>query len=546
VSPKRGIGIAARLFIIVTVLLCVVVGLFGVINSMQSRRIIDEYALRQVKTTSIRHLRDSGSAQLRLLLKSVRMALVQSDYATLQTLVLDLGSQDQRVTTVAVLNAEGKVMAHSNPRLVGSIATGVLKQGLSANKLEVLPDVTINEKRSIAFAAPVTYKIAVVEDVEEDVEEEMGPPKAGKSASAHRLGTVLMAFSLQPLLDQLKQTDQIAGKEVSNTIRKTLIVGLMTLLLGAILTIIQAYRMTRPIQALARQADRMAGGDLEARVEIKTRDEIGMLGDRFNFMAQRIQNLMQQTKQKVEMEKELEVARAVQATLVPVQRVSRVGPLTLAGYFKPATQCGGDWWNYFKLSDDRVMVIVGDVTGHGVGSAMITAAARGAASTLISGTRGKIELRTLLHLMNGAIISTARGDFAMTCFASVYDRKSNTLTYSNAGHNPPYVYGSTTKEITPLTLVSDRLGDFSDARFEVEQVSIAPEDVVFWYTDGLVECTDPLGEPFGDVRFMQAIRETAHLPPEDAMDLIVDQAAEHYGVAEQADDITLVVGKIGR
>jgi sigma-B regulation protein RsbU (phosphoserine phosphatase) len=542
---KPGIGIAARLIIIVTMLLCVAIGLFGLINSMQSRRIIEEYALQQVRTNSMRHLRESGSAQLRLLLKSVRMALVQSDYATLQALVHEMGTRDPRVTAVAVLNVDGMVMAHSDTRLVGIVPGGVLKRGLTAKKLAVFPDVAIGKKRSIAFAAPVTYKFAV-EEVEENVEDEVGPrrPSAGSGTASHRLGTVFLALSLQPLLEQLKRTEEVAGQEVHNTLRKTLIVGLVILLVAAVLTVIQAYRMTRPIQALARQADRMAGGDLEARVAIKTRDEIGMLGQRFNYMAQRIQNLMRDTKQKAEMEKELEVARAVQATLVPAERVSQVGPLTLAGYFKPATECGGDWWNYFKLSDDHVMVIVGDVTGHGVGSAMITAAARGAASTLISGTRGKIKLKTLLHLMNGAIISTARGDFAMTCFASVYDQRRNTLTYSNAGHNPPYLFGSSSREITPLMQLSDRLGDFETARFEVEEVPVAPGDVLFWYTDGLVECTDPLGEPFGDLRFMQAIRETAHLPPEEAMDRIVEQANEHFGIAEQADDITLVVGKI--
>ena len=524
------------------------VGLSGFINSVQLREIIEEYALKQVKSSSIENLRESGAAQLRLLRHSVHVALVQSDYATLQTLVHDLGGEGRaQVTAVAVLDAEGAVLAHTNPDRLRTRATGILHRALAARSLVVFPDAVINGQRSMAFAAPITHQVST-EEPDGATGQGSGEPDSGlptTAGSSRRLGTLFLALSLQPLMDRLARTERVAGQEVRATLRSTLLVGLLSLLVGAVLTVIQAYRMTRPIQALARQADRMAGGDLAARVQVATRDEIGMLGDRFNYMAGRIADLMRQNMKQVEMAKELEVARAVQATLVPAERVSRVGPLTLAGHFQPATQCGGDWWNFFPLEDNRVLVIIGDVTGHGVGSAMITAAARGAASTLVSGARGRIELPSVLGLMNGAVLSAARGDFAMTCFASIIDQRSGTLTYANAGHNPPFLLGSSDGQITPLTQVSDRLGDNPDSRFAVEQVEISSQDTVFWYTDGLEEGTDPEGVPFGDARLVRAIRDGAGLEPEEAMDRIVQLASRHFGDAEQADDITLVVGQIG-
>lgn len=527
---KRGIGIAGRLIIISTVLLGLVVGLFGVINSLESRRIIDEYARRQLRE-SIVHLREAGATEMRLLVKAVRVALVQSDFATLQTVVSELGGQGGRVTTAVVIDNAGRVLAHVDRRRVGTAIAGLPASALTVRKLSVFPDIDVGGTRSIVFAAPVTYAADDGEAVR-------------ASDSGTRLATLVLGLSLKRLQEQAVRNEEIKRAEVRKSIRNALLVGLLSLLLGAGLTVVQALRMTRPILALARQAERMAGGELTARVAVNSSDEIGMLGSRFNYMAERIVELLKDEQEKTAMAKELEVARAVQATLVPASEVSTVSSLTIAGYFKPATQCGGDWWSYFPLPDDRVMVIIGDVTGHGVGSAMITAAARGAATTLISSTGGHLSLDALLQLLNGTILSTARGEFAMTCFASIFDHAAGVLLYSNAGHNPPYLYRAGSGQLSALPLPSDRLGDFPDSEFEVREVKVAAEDVLFWYTDGLVEGTDPRGEPFGDQRFQEAIRRHARLAPEDAVDQIVGTARQHFGEAEQDDDITLVVGRI--
>jgi sigma-B regulation protein RsbU (phosphoserine phosphatase) len=138
--------------------------------------------------------------------------------------------------------------------------------------------------------------------------------------------------------------------------------------------------------------------------------------------------------------KELEVASAIQATLVPDSSLVEVEGISFAGYFEPATQCGGDWWSYYEMPDEKLLVIIGDVTGHGVASAMITAAAKGSATTMMDVTAGDLTLPALLKSLNAAIHDAAKGRFVMTCFASIYDPKTRQLTYANAGHNFPYIY----------------------------------------------------------------------------------------------------------
>src|SRR5688572_26299642 len=124
------------------------------------------------------------------------------------------------------------------------------------------------------------------------------------------------------------------------------------------------------------------------------------------------------------MEKELEVARTIQETLVPPSDTVDRKFVKIAGYFQPASQCGGDWWTYHDLKDGKVLVVIGDVTGHGVPSAMITAAAKAACDVARAVNNEDVSSTQLLEIMNRAIFESAKRKFVMTCFASVIDPKA--------------------------------------------------------------------------------------------------------------------------
>jgi serine phosphatase RsbU (regulator of sigma subunit) len=473
-------------------------------------------------------LRQAGTTQTQLFAQAVRIALVQSDYATIRTIVRDLSKHSDQITMVAVVDSAGTILAHSNQELTGTEAKGVLKEGLASEESplgryskedeSVLEGLVVDDGNSIAFATPL-------------------------KSSGVRIGTVIISYSLLPVKIELASAEEEKRKEVRSSLRNLISVGVVVVMVGFVLTIIQGLRMSRPIKRLARRARQMADGDLRARVNIKSRDEIGALGQQFNYMAQQIEALLEDTKEKATLEKELEVASAVQATLVPQSQVAELDGITLAGYFKPALKCGGDWWGYYTLPGGQVLVIISDVTGHGVASAMITAAAKGVATTVM-GQDGPFELKKLFNAMNEGVLATAKGHFAMTCFASVYDPKTHTLTYTNAGHNFPYLYDSKNEKLVALALCSSRLGDRTDGAFKLLGLQVKPGDTLIWYTDGLVECEDPHGEEFGERRFQATIREHAHLPPEEAIDKIVQRTDRFYGGTPQKDDITLVVGKI--
>jgi len=510
-------SIRFKLISVSTVLLVVVITLFGVVNSLQSRRIIDDFSqLLHKKITD--SLRESGKAQLQLLAETTALALVQSDYATLQTTARNVGQQEL-VTLVAMVDGKNTVLAHSDPKRSGKPADGVLAQKITGTKVQVMPAVVIDGKKSMAFAAAVRH-------------------------SGNQLCTAYLAYSLEPLERELVNAAKIKSREMAASIRNTGIVGLLAVLLGVLLTIVQSIRLSRPIRALAIQADKMANGDLDARVSITSQDEIGFLGERFNFMAEQMTVLLRETLAKATMEKELEVASAIQSTLMPDTRVADLPGVTIAGFFKPATHCGGDWWSYYPLADGRTLVLVGDVTGHGVGAAMITAAAQGAVTTMLEIAGNRIELKTLLRAMNAAIHAAARSKFVMTCFASVYDPQTHLLHYANAGHNFPYYFNAREESLTSLVVRGNRLGDLEGSEFETRQVQVGSGDALFWYTDGIVECENIRGEEYGERRFRSEIQRHASLPPDQALEGVIAKANEFFGEVPQKDDITVVVCRI--
>jgi serine phosphatase RsbU (regulator of sigma subunit) len=304
--------------------------------------------------------------------------------------------------------------------------------------------------------------------------------------------------------------------------------------------------ISKPIKQLAWKADQIARGDLEARADVDTRDEIGLLAENFNFMADQIAILLQQTAEKAKIEQELEVAKAIQETLVPSDAPVRKSTLTFAGFYQPAAQTGGDWWTWAELAGGKILVVIGDVTGHGVPSAMITAAAKAACDVARHVHNDDVTVTRLLEIMNHAIFESAQRRFVMTCFASIVDTKTRTITYANAGHNFPYLFrpGEGKGEFGSLMIRGNRLGDDPASRYEAKTTDLVAGDVLVWYTDGIVECEDANGDEYGEKRFRQSVRKAAALDAREMRDAIIAEATTYFGDVPRKDDITMVVGRI--
>ena len=226
------------------------------------------------------------------------------------------------------------------------------------------------------------------------------------------------------------------------------------------------------------------------------------------------------------------------------------GPVKVVGHFQPATQCGGDWWAVHDLPGDKVLIVIGDVTGHGVPAAMITAAAKAACDVGRALEGPRLTPSRLLELMNRAIFESARRKFVMTCFACTVDVKTRVITFANAGHNFPYLYRAPSllkegePEFTVLMSRGNRLGDIPESTFTESTQPLRPGDRLLFFTDGLIECESPAGEEFGEKRLRLALRQTGDQPLAMMRDNMMQQALSFYADRPRKDDITLVVAEI--
>jgi serine phosphatase RsbU (regulator of sigma subunit) len=259
-------------------------------------------------------------------------------------------------------------------------------------------------------------------------------------------------------------------------------------------------------------------------------------------LADQLIRLLSETADKASLKKELEVARVVQSLLVPSEDVMERAFLHIAGHFQPASECGGDWWAVYDLPDNRVLTLVGDVTGHGISSAIITGAAKAACDLACHVTKGLLSPSDLLGMMNAAIYETARRQIMMTCVASVFDPQRRTLTVANAGHHFPFHIRD--GQLKSLMAQGQPLGASKDSTYEGTTIPFAPNDVLIWFTDGVVECENEWGEQFSEKRLRAVCQRTASSGARGIRDAVVEAVASFRQQRPQLDDITLVVASV--
>lgn len=362
-------------------------------------------------------------------------------------------------------------------------------------------------------------------------------------------GYLYMGVTTAGLENELTASIEQSEARAQATRNRVWLVGALVLAIGIVLAALQGVRLARPIKVLTGQAERIAGGDLSHRVPYKRRDELGVLAGSFNFMADQIQLLLVEQAQKASLEKEMSLARQVQQAMLPSEALDEHGSLKVIGYCMPASSCGGDWWTYRKLANGRMLLVVGDATGHGIHSAMIAATARGAVEALSGIDERLLTPEQVLRAIDSAIRQVGDHNVLMTAFAAVFDSANGILHYANAGQNFPYVVKlGATRVLEGASIIAASGNPLGDRNIPVEirrgSLQLRPGDLFVCFTDGVVERANPAGKLFGDRRLRGALTGQK-LEDGRALTQLRDQIVqtlERYAdgaVAE--DDITLVL-----
>jgi serine phosphatase RsbU (regulator of sigma subunit) len=355
-------------------------------------------------------------------------------------------------------------------------------------------------------------------------------------------GHVVVGYSLRPVRDALLALQRDKESAIDTMVRNTGLFGALFLGAGVALSIFLGLRTSRPIARLAAQARSIAAGDLDSRVSIRSSRELTQLAEDFNFMADRISSLLDEARERARLEKELDVAREIQFKLVPAE-LAEHPPLSLAACFEPAARCGGDWWTFYELPDGKFILVVADVTGHGVPSTMIAAAAKSASDTIVREHRVP-TCEQLAQRMNDAVYAAASGALLMTAVVVIVDTLAGRIEWLNAGHNFPLLHRHG-GALQWLIGSGNPMGLGWELRCTVQSEPLAQGDTLVLFTDGVIEAEDPAGKQFGErgVRKLFATQNGSSVVA--VRDALRERLRSFTGGAPWADDVTFVVARHG-
>jgi serine phosphatase RsbU (regulator of sigma subunit)/HAMP domain-containing protein len=260
--------------------------------------------------------------------------------------------------------------------------------------------------------------------------------------------------------------------------------------------------------------------------------------------------LVEETADKARLANELKTAQLVQQTLLP-KKDPDFERVKLTGFYQSATECGGDWWGYFKL-DDTLVVMIADATGHGTAAALVTAAARSAVATIsyqLKGRENEFSPAEFLKTMNHALFETTQGSIYMTFFCAAVHMPTGKLRFSNAGHDFPWIYhGSKAKGAAPskkfiesLVMRGHHIGKQATATYEEKETQLNVGDKLLLFTDGIPELVNQEGEEYGSKRFLNNFVKNAHLSVVELKDQLIGEATAFANEAALEDDLTMVV-----
>ena len=325
-------------------------------------------------------------------------------------------------------------------------------------------------------------------------------------------------------------------------------VGIFVMILLAVfgLTFFLSRLITNPIVALKQGAAAIGGGDLDHRVAVKTGDELQDLARSLNKMAVDLKEYMEElrvtTAEKERMTKELEIGKGIQQSFLPESNPEIPG-IDIAAFNVPALEVGGDFYDFIPITEDRWGLVIADVSGKGVPAALFMAISRTLIRAHTTSNRTAVEAVTEANRM---ICEDSKSCMFVTLFYAILDSKKKTLTYVNAGHNPPLLFRGGSVDIALLKAKGIALGVIEEVELEEVEIQLTDDDIVVLYTDGVTEAINEKEEDFGEKRLINVIQENRGLPVGDIIDRIRDEVIAFAGDQPQFDDITLMALKTKR
>lgn len=251
-------------------------------------------------------------------------------------------------------------------------------------------------------------------------------------------------------------------------------------------------------------------------------------------------HLVEDLKEAERVRREMEIAHRIQISLLP-ERPPQVKGIELAGRCVPAREVGGDYYDFLDRGE-YLDLIIADVSGHSVGSALMMAITRSVLRSEIA--RSRSPARALAATNTALYDDLSKAELFISVFHANYHKDTKTLSYANGGHNPPLLWRMAERRYIPLYADGMLLGILADVDYEERELELHPGDILVLYTDGVTEARNEAGELFGERGLRQAIEEGGKLSAAGLLEEIYRRVYKHCEGISQRDDITLIVMRI--
>ena len=318
------------------------------------------------------------------------------------------------------------------------------------------------------------------------------------------------------------------------------IMVIVTLTVGVSAAVILYFKVSKPLKKASMKmkgfvSDRDAGFE---KLPVKGTDELAEMSDSFNTMAEELEQYIDDVAELNRQKAELNIAQSIQMGLLEPDSFENE-KVKISASMTTAKVVGGDLYDYHILDNGCVFVAIGDVSGKGITAALFMSRA----ITLLNNYSklGYSPAKMLFEFNNNLAAHNPNMMF-ITAFVAVYDPESGELTYSNAGHNYPYIISG---KLTALDTENGTMaGSFEDVDFPEYKVKMNPGDCLFMYTDGVTEAENKSGELFGETRLEQVLLKNKACGADNLLKAVTEEINAFAQGAEQSDDMTTLALQI--
>ncbi len=340
----------------------------------------------------------------------------------------------------------------------------------------------------------------------------------------------------QKIIAQAVNAEKYVNQQISRSLTISAALTIIMVAAAILLAIIRSRNVTQPVMQLATAANQLAEGDFDAKVDIRTGDELEKLGNTFNDMGHSL-------KERDQMKQSLALAKEIQQQLLP-NSAPDVSNFDLAGRSLYCDGTGGDYYDFIELkhsTQQHFGLAVGDVSGHGIGPALVMATARGVLHSLVD--RHKSDLEALAGELNDHLCRGTAESYFMTLFYGVLDPLERTLCWISAGHAPTFLY-RTNGQVEELGSSGIPLGIIAKTPYEMPPIiKFTPGDILLIGTDGIWETRNAAEEMFGTERVTELLIQHADTSADNIAEQLISDLDSFRGEHSRDDDITLMVVK---